>query len=667
MSPSEVVLRVGDRTRQVRWAGRQVRPGGKAGRAHGLREVRTFASPLPSGTADRVPPEARAALVAAADRLLAGEWQVLGARRPDVLDPDWFLDPVTGRRAPDVAYAFSVDHRDEGVTGNVKSVWELSRHHHLTVLAAAWWLTHDDGYAEVVAAQLRSWWAANPFLSGVHWTSGIELGVRLTSWAWIRRLLEGWPGVSDLFEDDEAALRQIRWHQEYLAAFRSRGSSANNHVIAEACGRLVGACAFPWYAESDRWRSDAAEELETELRANTFPSGLNREQASDYHRFVSELGLIGLVEAEAAGHPLGDSTRRLLAASLDAAAAVLDSAGGPPRQGDGDEGRGLVLDDPDTDPWAVLLASGAGVLGASPWWPRVHDGVMSAALGALVTSEPVLQGRPESRPSDFEDAGMYLLRTPPEDGPEIWCRVDGGPHGFLSIAAHGHADALSIEVRSAGMPLLVDPGTYCYHGEPEWRSYFRSTMAHNTVEVDGENQSVEGGPFMWSTHTDAVVDDVDLGGEVQRWSGRHTGYARLDPALVHVREVVLEQTERRLTVVDTVTSSSTHTARLAWHLGPEVAVELHEDRAELSWPSPGGLQTARLLLPPELVWTVHRGEAQPVLGWYSPGFGERVPSTTLMGTATWSGRLGLTTVIAMASAGNALKVGAIDRAIPHSP
>ncbi len=64
----------------------------------------------------------------------------------------------------------------------------MSRHHHITVLAAAWWLTQDERYAEAAADQLRSWWRANPFLTGVHWTSGIEAGVRLISWAWIRRL-----------------------------------------------------------------------------------------------------------------------------------------------------------------------------------------------------------------------------------------------------------------------------------------------------------------------------------------------------------------------------------------------------------------------------------------------------------------------------------------------
>ena len=142
-----------------------------------------------------------------------------------------------------------------------------------------------------MADQLRSWWRENPFLSGMHWTSGIEIGIRLISLAWIRRLLDDWPGVTGLFEDDELAVQQIRWHQQYLAAFRSRGSSANNHVIAEAAGQLVASCAFPWFPESERWRRKSARLLERELLRNTFPSGIGRELASDYQCFVAELGL----------------------------------------------------------------------------------------------------------------------------------------------------------------------------------------------------------------------------------------------------------------------------------------------------------------------------------------------------------------------------------------
>ena len=644
MSPQELLFRVGDRARQVAWARRQVRPGDAFPAVEGLLPARRFHSPLAPEVRAQVPPDARRALVGAADRLLDGDWEVLGAGRPDVVDPDWFRDPVTGRRAPDAVLAFHIDHRDETVTGNVKSVWELSRHHHLTVLAAAWWLTSDPRYAEVVAAQLRSWWQKNPFLSGIHWTSGIELGVRLTSWVWIRRLLHDWPGVADLFEENPDALAQIRWHQEYLAAFRSRGSSANNHVIAEALGRLAAACAFPWFRESEGWRRSASRELEQELQANTFPSGVNRELATDYHRFVTELGLVAVVEADAAGHPLGETTRSLLVRSLDAAAAMLDVGGHPPRQGDGDEGRGLVLDEPGADQWAVLLACGASTVGRSDWWPSLHPGVLSTLLGAVGGSDPTA-GRTSPEPPAFPDAGLYLLRTRRDEGPEIWCRCDGGPHGFLSIAAHGHADALAVEVRHDGVELLVDPGTYCYHGELEWRSYFRSTRAHNTLEIDGQDQAVEAGPFMWATHADAVVDRADLVGRVQDWRGHHTAYARLDPALRHDRQVLLDADDRRLTVVDSLTGTGAHAASLHWHLGPDVTVILTGSAAELRWCDRAGPQQARFELPGELTWSAHRGETDPPLGWFSPRFGVRVPSTTLVGVGEWSGGLTLRTVL----------------------
>ena len=211
---------------------------------------------------------------------------------------------MTGRRSDPRRYAFRIDRRSEDEVGNVKQVWEISRLQHLTLLSTAWYLIGEDKYATRVADHLRSWYLDNPFLSGIHWTSGIELGVRLTSLVWIRRLLDDWPGVAELFENDGLALQQIRWHQEYLAMFPSRASSANNHVIAEAAGQLMASCAFPWFPESERWRNQAARLLERELIRNTFPSGIGRELASDYQCFVAELGFLAAVEAEVSGHPL---------------------------------------------------------------------------------------------------------------------------------------------------------------------------------------------------------------------------------------------------------------------------------------------------------------------------------------------------------------------------
>jgi hypothetical protein len=606
-----------------------------------------FAAPLPAG--DDVPEEARVRLKEAAEGLLAGRWPEFAHERHDMAPaPDWFLDPSTGRRAPDRAYCFDVDTRDPASVGNVKYVWEPSRHQHLTVLAAAYHLSGEERYAEAVAAQLRSWWAANPFLSGIHWTSGIELGVRLLSWVWVRRLLDGWAGAGPLFEGNPAFLRQLHHHQEWLARLSSHGSSANNHILAEMAGQFAASCAFPWFPKSAGWRERSAARLGGELARQTFDGGLNRELASEYHGFVLELGLAAALEGELAGHPLGDQAWDVLRRMADALAAVVDVRLRPPRQGDADDGHGLLLDGPGYDRWASLLATGAALFGPAPWWPAVDGGDVRTALLPRLATRPLPGGpRPARRPSLFADAGMALLRDP-EPGPdELWCRADHGPHGYLSIAAHAHADALAVEVRAGGVDLLADPGTYCYGAEPAWRAYFRSTLAHNTLEVGGADQSVAAGPHLWTRQARAELEEASGldEGPVASWRAAHHGYRRLRPPAVHRRRVLLDRPARQLVVEDRLDTDGAHDCRLAFHLGPEVACVLEGGRAVLEWPGDHGRRRATLALPGELVWGRLEGDSDPKAGWYSPAFGVRVPAVTLLGAGRVSGGQVLRTVL----------------------
>ncbi len=630
MSPSEVVWRAGSQARRAAWSRQQVRREDLPSDGTAPPGNRRFVGCLPDGTAARVPEQAKKAVLGAADQLLRGEWEVLGHRRTDMALPDWFYDPVTGRRAPADRYAFRINHRSQDQTGNIKQLWEISRLQHLTLLASAWFLSHDEEYAQRAVKQLRTWWRENPFLSGVHWTSGIEVGIRLISMTWIRRLLDDWPGIAGHFEDCELAVRQIGWHQAYLAAFRSRGSSANNHVIAEAAGLLLGSCAFPWFPQSDRWRQQSTRLLERELLRNTFPSGIGRELASEYQSFVAELGLIAAVEAAAAGHPLGPEAWERLCAMVDSGAALLDEQLRPPRQGDGDGGRGVLLDAPAANPWPSLLALAKQLFGALEWWPSSAPDVSSTLIGALAGAARPARGRPSTRPWRFSDAGVTLLRTTSQQDPEIWCRCDGGPHGYLSIAAHAHADALSVEVRYGGVDVLADPGTYCYHGESAWRSYFRSTIAHNTVELEGRSQSTEGGPFLWLRHANGTEVSVTDIGDAVEWTAEHDGYRSLVPPGRHRRCVRLDRASRLIDIVDQIDGGS-YDVRLAFHLGPDVHAELDGVRVLLTWPGASMPGAAQLELPQSLEWTVYRGQTKPILGWYSAGLGRRVPAITVVG------------------------------------
>jgi hypothetical protein len=644
MSPREVAERARHQAVKTAWRRRQVRPGAVDPLAVPT-TVPAFASLLSSAGPLVPDPAAVDELVVAAEEIMAGRATILGVERSDFEAPDWWVDPVTGVRAPDGVYAFSIDHRSPAEVGVIKNVWEPSRHHQLTILAAAYRLTGDDRFAERTAALLRGWWATNPFLSGVHWTSGIELGIRLISWVWVRRLLDGWPNASGLFEHDTHALQQIHHHQDYLVHLLSSGSSANNHVIAEAAGLAVAALAFPWFDESDRWRRKGLDVVVRQLERQTDADGLNRELASEYHGLVLELGLAVAAELELAGHPVPDALSAVLVRMFDALAAVVDAHLEPPRQGDGDGGSGWLFDAPSRNRWATLLVVGAEVTGPLPWWPRrpapgVGASLLAAALPAALTSD---RPRPASRPSFFAEAGMTLLRGTAGDR-EVWCRLDAGPHGYLSIAAHAHADALAVELRVDGVDLLADPGTYCYTGDDEARRYFRSTVGHNTLELGGRDQSLSGGPFMWTRHAQTELISLADDGELAVWTAEHDGYGDLNPSTLHRRTVRLSRPDASLEVVDELTTAGPVPARLAWHIGPLVEVELEGSTARCRWA--GGAAT--LHLPPELAWRARRGEVAPTLGWYSPGFGVRVPATTLVGTGTARAGTSWTTVLAIA-------------------
>jgi hypothetical protein len=591
---------------------------------------RRFVSVLPDQALAAVPAAARGRLVSTADELMGGRAEYFGVVRKDMVDPGWSWDPKTGRHAPTDRYSFDIPYRDEHVVGDIKQLWEPSRHQHLTILAAAYALTGDEQYAERVAEHLRSWWAANPPLRGVHWVSGIELGIRLISWAWVRRLLDRWSGVTALFEENSDALHQIWHHQRWLAALGSHGSSANNHVIAEAAGQLVAACAFDWFPETPTWRANAVRLLDEQLHRNTFASGLNRELATEYHGLVLELGLAAAVEADAAGVTVPDTTWLVLMRMCDALAAIVDVRANPPRQGDADDGHGLIVDGAGAHRWASLLHTGEVLFGRQRWWPNAStDDVRTPLLTALSNGVRTDAVRPAERPTHLADAGMTIMRANDSLG-EIWCRCDGGPHGFLSIAAHAHADALSVEIRHDGVDILADPGTYCYHGQPEWRGYFRSTLAHNTLELDGRNQSQSGGPFMWTRHARTNV----LVANGSRWTAEHDGYSRGREPAAHRRTVHLDRDRREVMLQDEVRAPTARDCRLAFHLGPEVNVVLDEHTAVLAWHD----RTATLELPEALTWTAHRGEENPPLGWYSTEFGRREPATTLIGTGRAGGQ-----------------------------
>ncbi|HJN19229.1 MAG TPA: heparinase II/III family protein, partial [Armatimonadota bacterium] len=106
----------------------------------------------------------------------------------------------------------------------------------------------------------------------------------------------------------------------------------------------------------------------------------------------------------------------------------------------------------------------------------------------------------------FPDAGYVILRSGATGAegadrhiPENYVALDYGPHG----GGHGHPDKLGFVLYGKGQLLAEDPGSIAY-GNPAHQGWFRQTISHNTVVVDGKSQKACTGELQFSAFADGI-------------------------------------------------------------------------------------------------------------------------------------------------------------------
>jgi hypothetical protein len=578
------------------------------------------------------------ALVAAAERVLAGRYSLFDLEDCELGNPpQWNRDPLTHRVAG-VRRASAIDYRDEREVGNIKYLWEANRHLHLATLAQAHVLTGDSRYAQGIQQQIESWIEQCPAGRGPNWVSALELGIRLINWSIAWQLLGG--SRAKLFSTPEGAAFRERWLRSVYEQARmvvgnlSRFSSANNHLIGEAAGVYVAASTWPLWPQMHTWGERCRTILEEECHKQNAPDGGNREQAFAYQTFVLDFLLIAGLAARTRGEDFSPLYWRRLEQMIDFLASMTSYAGRLPMVGDGDDGCVVRLaSEPGFSPHGSLIATGAVLFDRPDLAAKA--GALDSKTATLLGVEAVRRlaflkqrGRAGFRPqTQFSESGYYLLGNAFETPDEVRLLVDAGSLGYLSIAAHGHADALAFTLEIGDKEILIDPGTYSYHTDPAWRRYFRSTLAHNTVGIDGEDQSQQAGSFMWSEHARARCIEFQSGTGRQYFAGEHYGYQRLTDPVVHRREIVFEAGEQSIEVIDRLRCEGNHSARRAWHFAENCVVERTDSGLKVTQ---GTTQVYFEPLEPLEGIEIYRGGTAEQGGWVSRSFGHKVPCTTVL-------------------------------------
>jgi hypothetical protein len=580
------------------------------------------AARAPAFAPDRGPalePREAEDLLANVDRIRAGHVLLFAGRRFDVGPlPQWNRDPDSGILGPAI-FAGDIAITDRALVGDIKHVWELNRHLQLVRLAQAHVASGDPAYLQALAAQLRSWLDQCPPLVGPNWTSALEMGIRLINWSLAWQLLGG--DASPMFGGAGGQRLRADWlasihaHCRAIARHLSRHSSANNHLIGELAGLYVAASTWPCWSASARWREQAARELEHEALAQYSRDGVNREQAFAYHLFSAEFLFVAGLVGQACARPFTRAYWESLQRALRFLRSVRDVGGHVPMVGDADDGIVFRLD-AGGERAAQLLALGEAVFkgGAS-----AHAGVRWL-LHALPGPRPELRLAEPDSGWAFPDGGYLLFGANFGAPNEIKGLLDCGPLGYLGIAAHGHADALALTLSVAGEECLVDPGTYSYWQDQKWRDYFRGTSAHNTLRVDGLDQSVSGGRFMWLRKAAATIERMPLAPGEFDFRGSHDGYLRLADPLRHVRSVRFDAAGACLTVRDEVAAAKPHRLEQFWHFAPGLQLALSSAGLRVRGKAfELQLQATGADLALELV----RGCEDPPLGWYSRSYEEK--------------------------------------------
>ena len=600
-----------------------------------------------------VPTELDAApYVLQAERLLLGRYAVFHLASCELGNPpDWNRDPLTGRLAP-LRRAAALDHRDERRVGNIKYLWEPNRHLHLVTLAQAYALSGDLRYAHAVRQHIESWIEQCPVGRGPNWASSLELAIRLINWSIAWQLLggerAGLLAGSDGRQFRDRWLRSVYLHVECILNNLSRFSSANNHLIGEAAGVWIAAVTWPNWPCMRDWGARARRILEREILVQNAPDGGNREQAIAYQQFVLDFLLLAGLAARATGTDFSPVYWERLERMTQFLASLMDVAGNVPMIGDADDGYVVRLAATETfNPYRSLIATGALLFGRPDFALKARelDAKTRWLQNGAETRFQTLLARAPARfepTRSFADSGYYLLGRDLESPDEIRLLIDAGALGYLSIAAHGHADALNVLLNVGGREILVDPGTYVYHTEPAWRHYFRSTRAHNCAMIDGEDQSVQSGNFMWSKHARAHCCEFASAGGRQGFAGEHDGYKRLRDPVLHRRSVLFDEASGTFEIADIFDCEGTHRVSRRWHFAESLEVTAGND----CFSTDAGRYLVTLApLEPLVESKLFRGGTAEQGGWVSRGFGRRQQTATLAWVSQISGPTTLRTRI----------------------
>ena len=339
---------------------------------------------------------------------------------------------------------------------NRSLLWNFNLHYfeYLHPLTAQYLETCDRKFLAKTQQMIRGWIRQNPQQQqGPGW-SAYTISLRLTNWIAFLSTVGQHLEASFQKEMEESIFQQYVYLSEHLEK-----DVLGNHYFENL--KTLVLCAL-FFGDRNALSSYLLA-FQKECREEILPDGMHFELSPMYHKIVLE-GLlrvtICLREAKIPNAELEQMAQDM----LDAA---------------------------DT------MEHG---LSRTPLFNDCGNNV-AKSLDALISAAKNRLGLAPVRREALAQSGYYFF----ENGP--WrLIVDAGAVGPDYIPGHSHCDAMSFELYRNGETILVNCGTYGYQCKE--RYYFRSTEAHNTVQIQGVEQSEIWSAFRLARRSKTRVLDV---------------------------------------------------------------------------------------------------------------------------------------------------------------
>lgn len=361
-------------------------------------------------------------------------------------------------------------------------LWNFNLHYfeYCVPIAARYARTGDATAPELFKQLVCSWIGACEYPRGDAWHP-YTISLRLVNWLICLDLF----GKVLTADDDFMGAFSASIYRQYrhLLANQEKHLLANHYL--ENLKTLV-ICAL-LFGENDVLARVERDYL-TQLDEQVLPDGVHYERSMMYHKLILE----GLLRVELAYRSVGKAAPTKVASK---ARQMLDA-----------------------------MASIERGMGKTPFFNDSADGVAKECGPLARACRDIYGYEPDDAKTIFPESGFYKLYD--GDAALIFFAGEPGPSYMLG---HAHCDLLSFELSVAGKPVIVNSGTYAY--QSEMRPYFRSTAAHNTAIIDGEEQME-----CWAEHRVArgvsrvrveVVDECHIAASFYNYKG-HLHYRHIE-------------------------------------------------------------------------------------------------------------------------------------------